>query len=74
MEEELRNTPDAMPTRARTSEHPFGTLKLWMGLNNYLMKRLKNARTEMSLSVLAYNMRRMISIMGVGPLIEAIEA
>ena len=46
MEEELRNTPDAMPMRARTSEHPFGTLKRWMGLNHFLMKRLKNARTE----------------------------
>ena len=74
MEEELRNTPDAMPMRARTSEHPFGTLKLWKGLNHFLMKQLKNVRTEMSLSVLAYNMRRMISIMGVEPLIEAIES
>jgi transposase len=74
MEEALRNTPDAMPMRARTSEHPFGTLKLWTGLNHFLMKRLKNVRTEMSLSVLAYNMRRMISIMGVVPLMEAIRA
>ena len=74
MEEALRNTPDAMPMRARTSEHPFGTLKLWQGLNHFLMKRLKNVRTEMSLSVLAYNMRRMITIKGVVPLMEAIRA
>jgi transposase len=74
MEEELRNTPDAMPMRARTSEHPFGTLKLWKGLNHFLMKRLKNVRTEMSLSVLAYNIRRMITIMGVVPLMEAMRA
>ena len=71
MEETLRNTPDAMPMRARTVEHPFGTLKLWMGTAPFLMKRLKNVRTEMSLSVLAYNIRRMISIMGVQPLIAA---
>lgn len=73
-EEALRSTPDAMPMRARTSEHPFGTLKLWMGLNPFLMKRLKNVRTEMSLSVLAYNMRRMITIKGVVPLMAAIRA
>jgi hypothetical protein len=74
MESDLRNTPDAMPMRARTSEHPFGTLKTWMGSSHFLMKRLKNVRTEMSLHVLAYNLRRMISIMGVAPLIEVMRA
>jgi transposase len=74
MEQELRNTADAMPMRSRTVEHPFGTLKAWMGSTHFLMKRLKNVRTEMSLHVLAYNLRRMISIMGVMPLIEAIRA
>ncbi len=44
------------------------------GLTHFLMKRLKNVRTEMSLSVLAYNMRRMITINGVVPLMEAIRA
>lgn len=53
MAEELRNTPDAMPMRARTSEHPFGTIKLWMGSSHFLMKQLKNVRTEMSLHGLA---------------------
>ncbi len=72
MAEELRNTPDAMAVRAKTVEHPFGTLKAWMGATHFSMKRLKNVRTEMSLHVLAYNLRRMISIMGVGPLMEAI--
>ena len=72
MEEDLRNTPDAMPMRSRTVEHPFGTLKNWMGHSHFLTRRLKNVRTEMSLHVLAYNLRRMISIMGVVPLIEAI--
>ena len=74
MEQELRNTPDAMPMRSRTVEHPFGTLKNWMGHSHFLTRRLKNVRTEMSLHVLAYNLRRMISIMGVVPLLEAIRA
>ena len=74
MAEELRNTPDAMPMRARTSEHPFGTIKLWMGSSHFLMKQLKNVRTEMSLHVLAYNLRRLISIKGAIPLIEAMRA
>jgi hypothetical protein len=74
MAEELRNTPEAMPMRAQTSEHPFGTIKLWTGSSHFLMKRLTNVRTEMSLHVLAYNLRRMISILGVRPLIEAVRA
>jgi transposase len=74
MEEDLRNTPDAMPMRSRTVEHPYGTLKAWMGHSHFLTRRLKNVRTEMSLHVLAYNLRRMISIMGVVPLMEAIRA
>jgi hypothetical protein len=49
---------------------PLGTLKAWMGSSHFLMKRLKNVRTEMSLHVLAYNLRRMMSIMGVAPLID----
>jgi transposase len=74
MAEDLRQKPDAMLIRAQTVEHPFGTLKAWMGASHFLTKRLKNVRTEMSLLVLAYNLRRMISIMGVAPLMEAIRA
>jgi hypothetical protein len=74
MEENLNNTPDAMSMRSQTVEHPFGTLKAWMGHSHFLTRRLKNVRTEMSLHVLAYNLRRMISIMGVAPLIEAMRA
>ena len=74
MAEELRNTPDAMAIRAKTVEHPFGTIKAWMGATHFSMRRLKNVRTEMSLHVLAYNLRRMISIMGVGPLMQAMRA
>jgi hypothetical protein len=54
-----------MGIRRRTVEHVFGTLKSWMGSTHFLTKTLKNVRTEMSLCVLAYNMKRMIQIMGV---------
>ncbi len=68
------NKSDAMTIRRRTVEHPFGTIKAWMGATHFLMKSLKNVQTEMSLSVLAYNLKRMIAIMGVKPLIAAIKA
>jgi len=61
IQEQLDQTPDAMTVRAQTVEHPFGTLKLWMGARHFLMKRLENVQTEMSLHVLAYNLKRMIS-------------
>ena len=64
---------DAMTIRRRTVEHPFGTMKAGMGATHFLMKGLKNVQTEMSLSVLAYNIKRMIAIMGVRPLIAAIK-
>ena len=47
---------------------------MWMGATHFLMKRLKNVRTEMTLHVLAYNLKRVISILGVGPLMAAIRA
>ena len=74
MEEKLQQTPEAMTTRASTVEHPFGTIKLWTGTRHFLMKQLNNVRTEMSLNVLAYNIRRMISILGVFGLIQAVRA
>lgn len=74
LEDELQRAPDAMLIRKQTAEHPFGTIKAWMGATHFKMRRLKNVKTEMSLHVLAYNLRRMISIMGVQPLIEAIQA
>ncbi len=74
MQDHLEQTPDAMTIRARTVEHPFGTIKLWTGSRHFLMRRLKNVRTEMSLNVLAYNLQRMISIVGVPELIKAVRA
>ena len=64
---------DAYPCRA-TVEHPFGTLKAWMGSTHFLTKTLDRVSTEMSLHVLAYNMKRMMNIIGTKPLIEAIGA
>jgi hypothetical protein len=56
----LDRTPDAMTIRRRTVEHVFGTFKHWMGYSHFLTRRLKNVSTEMSLHVLAYNLRRVI--------------
>ena len=64
--------PDAMGVRRQTVEHPFGTLKAWMGATHFLTRTLDKVRTEMSLHVPAYNLKRMITIFGVGPLMAAI--
>jgi transposase len=74
MQARLDRMPEAMTIRRQTVEHTFGTLKAWMGATHFLTKTLKNVRTEMSLQVLAYNMKRMINMFGVKPLIGAIAA
>jgi transposase len=68
----LDENPQAMRTRRETVEHPFGTIKARMGATHFLMKRLHNVKTEMALAVLAYNLTRVINIIGIGPLIAAI--
>ncbi len=55
-------------------EHPFGTLKYWMGHTHFQTKTLKRVSTEMSLHILAYNMKRVMNLLGVGTLIEAMRA
>jgi transposase len=70
----LDENPQAMRQRRETVEHPFGTIKARMGATHFLMKRLKNVRTEMALSVLAYNLTRVMNILGIGPLIQAMRA
>ena len=72
MQARLDRMPDAMTIRRQTVEHPFGTLKAWMGSTHFLTRTLEKVKTEMSLQVLAYNMKRMINILGVKPLIKAI--
>jgi len=70
----LDENPQAMRQRRETVEHPFGTIKARMGATHFPMKRLKNVRTEMALSVLAYNLTRVMNIIGIRPLIQAIGA
>ena len=70
----LDHHPDAMRIRRATVEHPFGTLKAWMGSTHFLTKTLDRVSTEMSLHVLAYNMKRMMNIIGTKTLVEAIRA
>jgi len=72
MQARLDRMPDAMGVRRQTVEHPFGTLKSWMGSTHFLTRTLEKVRTEMSLHVLAYNMKRVIAILGVGALMQAI--
>jgi hypothetical protein len=67
----LEQKPDAMTLRKSTVEHVFGTLKHWMGATHFLMRGFENVSTEMSLHVLSYNLRRVISILGVSDLIQA---
>ena len=69
LEARLDKEPERMRVRRQTAEHPFGTLKAWMGHTHFQMKTLKHVSTEMSLHVLAYNMKRAISLFGVEGLI-----
>ncbi len=68
----LAAKPDAMQIRRATVEHPYGTLKAWMGSTHFLTKTLDHVSTEMSLHVLAYNMKRVINLVGTQKLLEAI--
>jgi transposase len=70
----LDEHPEKMRQRRQTVEHPFGTIKSWMGSTHFQMKTLKHVGTEMALHVLAYNMKRVMKILGVGGLMEAIHA
>jgi transposase len=70
----LEEDPGKMQLRRQTVEHPFGTLKAWMGATHFLTKTLPRVSTEMSLHVLAYNMKRVMQLLGVGSLIEAMRA
>ena len=74
MQGRLDADPEAMQVRRRTAEHPFGTIKAWMGATHFLCRRLPRVSAEMSLHVLAYNLKRVMKIMGTGPLIEALRA
>ena len=66
MQDRLDRTPEASRLRRQTVEHPFATLKAWMGSTHFLTKTLPRVRTEMSLHVLAYNLKRLMQILGIG--------
>jgi len=70
----LKKNPDAMRQRKRLVEHPYGTIKHWMGSTHFLMKRLPNVQAEMSLHVLAYNLRRAINVLGTEKIMEQLQA
>lgn len=70
----LDRDPDKMKVRRRTAEHPFGTIKGWMGATHFQMRTLPRVATEMALNVLAYNMKRVMALLGVRALVEAARA
>ena len=74
MQDRLDCAPKSMRVRRATVEHPFGTLKAWMGAPHFKTRTLEKVRTEMSLHVLAYNLKRVIAIRGAQPLMEAMRA
>jgi len=74
MENRLNQAPEMMKARRETVEHPFGTLKVWMGYNHFQMRTLDRVSAEMSLHVLAYNLKRVMNIMGTANLTEAMRA
>jgi transposase len=73
-QDRLDKNPDMMTARRSTAEHAFGTLKFWMGQVHFLMKRLHNVKTEMSLHVLSYNMKRVMNILGAPGLLQVMQA
>jgi transposase len=74
VQDRLDHNPNAMGVRRQTAEHPFGTMKCWMGATHFLTKKLPKVATEMALNVLAYNMKRVMMIVGVAGLLEAMRA
>ena len=73
MQARLDRQPELMRLRRCTVEHPFGTIKHWMGATHFLMRTLAHVRTEMSLHVLAYDLKRVMRILGVAPLLRALQ-
>jgi len=74
MQGRLDRMPDASRLRRQTVEHPYATLKAWMGATHFLTRTLPKVSTEMSLHVLAYNLKRVLQLMGTQPLIQAMRA
>ena len=73
-EKRLDLAPEMMRVRRQTAEHPFATLKIWMGYTHFVTQTLPRVRTEMSLHVLAYNFKRMLNLLGPKALIAEMQA
>ncbi len=74
MQQRLDRKPELMRVRRQTVEHPFGTIKSWMGWTHFLTKTLARVRTEMSLHVLAYNLKRVMRILGIAETMAAMRS
>lgn len=74
VQQNMNRRPTMMQLRKQTVEHPYGTIKSWMGAMHFQTRGLNRVATEMSLHVLAYNLRRMINIFGVEPLMQIVRA
>ena len=74
VQQRLDKNPQAMRVRRETAEHPFVTLKMRMGATHFLMKTLPRVATEMALHGLAYNLTRVMNVLGIQPLMAAIRA
>ena len=74
MQVRLDLAPDMMRIRRQTVEHPFGTIKAWMGATHFLTRTIERVSTEMSLHVLAYNMKRVIKVLGSEMVMKAMQA
>lgn len=70
----LDRMPDAMKVRRRTVEYVFGTFNRWMGYTHFLTRRLSHVSTEMSLNVLAYELKRVMQILGYRQTMKAVLA
>ena len=74
MAKRLAARPGVLDKRRESVEHPFGSVKQWMGQGAFLMRRLENVRAEFSLTAIAYNLRRAISLVGIPALIAAVRS
>jgi hypothetical protein len=74
MQQRLDQAPEKMAVRRHTVEHPFGTITAWMGATHFLTKTLGRVSIEMSLHALAYNLKRVMKVLGIVPLMKAMQA
>jgi hypothetical protein len=74
MQDRIAGSAGLMRLRRSMVEHPFGSIRAWMGATHFQMRRLRNVRTEMALHVLACNIKRMLSMIGVRGLMTALSA